>query len=196
MVFKVFTYTITTIVIGWVILTLFVEATGPEKTWSFGNRDGGVKMLIVYDPDPFYNLDEKVCLTFGEETALHGIHAEIATVAAAKELNLESFDLLVFCSNTYNWAPDWAVSGYIDNQRTLNNKPVIAITLGAGSTDRSQKKLEELITRKHGKIIDSRSLWLMRPNDESMPDKSNVEAAMLMVRRWADFLVTDISEEK
>lgn len=193
---KIFTYTIITIGIGWIVLTLFVEATGPEKTWTFGNREGTEKVLIVYDPDPFYNLDEKVCITFGEEMANHGIQANIATVAAAKELNLESFDILVFCSNTYNWAPDWAISGFIKNQPTLNSKPVIAITLGAGSTGRSQKKLEDLITRKHGKIIDSRSLWLMRPNNELVRDKANVQTAILMVRSWVVYLVKEIREGK
>jgi flavorubredoxin len=192
---KIIFFTLTFIGVGWLILTLAVEATGPDKSWAFGDQQAIEKVLVVYDPDPFYNLDEQVCRSLAEEMANQGMRVKVASVRAARDLTPESFDALVFCSNTYNWAPDWAVIGYIEDQKSLGNKPVIAITLGAGSTNISQKKLEDLIIHKQGKIIGSRSLWLMRPNDESRNTEPNVQIALSIVRSWAVTLAGKIRQK-
>jgi hypothetical protein len=57
------------VVVVWGLLTLWVEAEGPAKSQTMGNPASDTKALIVYDPDPLYNLDEKVCKTFGKTLA-------------------------------------------------------------------------------------------------------------------------------
>ena len=177
--------TLSAVVLIWVCLTWWVERVGPEKRWEIGSVAGSTDVLIVYDPDPIYNLDEQVCWSFGKALADHGAHVNVMTVAAAQNLKQTTFGLYVFCANTYNWRPDRAVSNFIREQ-TLKNKPVIAITVGSGSTESSQKILESLIKEKEADLWASRSLWLMRPNDESRMEESNVQVAVSSAYTWGE----------
>ena len=170
------------IAIAWTLLTVWVELAGPEKSWAVGDQTAQKEALIVYDPDPFYNLDEQISRSFGQALADHGLRVRIATVAAAERLT-KPVDLYVFCANTYNWRPDWALSNFIEKQ-ALDGKSVIAITLGSGSTSASQRALEKLIIEKKGKLLSSRSLWLMKPNDKSRLKESNVKVSVSMAYAW------------
>ena len=168
----------------WVSLTLWAEGKGPKKMWSQGNVTSPQKVLIVYDPDPLYNLDEQVSRSFGQALADNGMRVRVVTVKKAMELENTSYALYVFCANTYNWRPDWALSNYIDNQVSLSKKKVVAITLGSGSTEASQLALEKLIRSKGALLFDSRSLWLLKPNNESLTKESNVAISVSMAYSW------------
>jgi hypothetical protein len=183
--FKFIFFTVIIISIGWVSLTIIAERTGPEKSWTYGQEQSATKVIVVYDPDPFFNLDERVCRSFGQTLGEQGMQASVVSVAVAREIQLSSYDVYVFCANTYNWGPDLAVTNFIKEQKTLDNKPVVAIILGAGATSLSQERLEQIIVDHGGKIIDSRAVWLMRPNDESRLKESNVQVAVSKVRAWA-----------
>lgn len=163
---------------------MWVELKGPKILWQSGGAISAKTVLIVYDPDPIYNFDEQVCLSFAQGFVDRGIKVNVATVAATEDLKSQSFDAYVFCANTYNWHPDWALSKFIKNQ-SLNNKPVIAITVGSGNTSLSQEALEEIIANSHGKILASRSFWLMKPNDKKRIKEANVNVAKSMVNAWA-----------
>ncbi|EZH73978.1 hypothetical protein ATO12_13940 [Aquimarina atlantica] len=166
--------------IVWIVLTVIVDKKGPEKIAVVGSANSDQKALIVYDPDPIYNLDEKVSKSFAEGLLEKGWGSKVVTVAAAKKFEKESFDLYVFCANTYNWAPDKAIRDHIKNIDYLQRKHVVAITLGSGSTKRSQRLLEELIKQKEAILIDSRVFWLMKPNTESKTKRSNSKIAVEM----------------
>ena len=95
-----------------------------------GNPDSVKKVLIIYNPDPFYNLDEQVCTSYAKGIADMGWQSQISTVSALKNQDADSFDLYVFCANTYNWTPNWKVSNYIKTHKNLKGKNVVAVTLG------------------------------------------------------------------
>ncbi|MBC7777133.1 MAG: hypothetical protein H7246_17000 [Phycisphaerae bacterium] len=170
----------------WTLLTLWAESAGSKRSWELGKQASRRKVLIVYDPDPFYNLDEQISRSFGQALADQGMHVRVATAEAAREFKDQPFDLYVFCANTYNWRPDWVVSNFIKKQVVLENKSVVAITLGSGSTEASQKTLEELILKRKGNLLDSRSLWLTRPNDESRGEESNTKVSVSMAYAWGE----------
>jgi hypothetical protein len=132
---------------------------------------------LVYNPDLFYNLDQQVCSSFARALADHGWFAKVATVAAAEKMGNEEIDLYVFCANTYNWAPDWPTANYIKKHRRLHGKNAVAITLGGGSTTISQRRLEEMLRKQQVRLLDSRSFWLLRPNDDNNPKAPNVQVA-------------------
>lgn len=171
------------ILVVWTVLTFWAEAEGPAKSTMMGDLRSTFNVLIVYDPDPIYNLDEQVCLRFGKTLSDAGMSVKVTTVAGVSTDSLD-FDAYVFCANTYNWRPDWAVTGLIQ-KAPIENKPVIAITLGSGSTRDSQNALERLIVEQKGKLSGSKSFWLMRPNDESRMEESNVKVTLSMVEAWA-----------
>lgn len=186
---KISSTTLVIILIIWGILTLWAEAEGPVRSLELGNSTSEQKALIVYDPDPIYNLDEQVCESFGKVLAQKGLRVRIATVAAftgmaPNDPSLLDYDLYVFCANTYNWQPDWAVTSFIKNA-PIEQKSVVAITLGSGSTQAAQRALEKLIAQKKGKLIGSRSFWLLRPNDETKLEGSNVAICLDKVAVWA-----------
>lgn len=169
----------------WIILTVWVQKEGPAYRVELGNKTAVHKVLIIYDPDPFYNLDQQICESFGAILASQNHKVTIATVAATKKIDLSSYQLYVICSNTYNWDPDWAIVHFIEKDIILTNKNVIAITLGSGSTAHSQKTLEKLIKHKNGLLIDSKSFWLNKPNDETRLEESNVNIALEKIEEWA-----------
>lgn len=114
------------------------------------------------------------------------MYVRVVTVRSARALPDQSFDLCVFCANTYNWRLDWAVSNFINKQVVLKDKPVVVTTVGSGSTAAAQKALEKLIGDRGGQRLDSRSLWLLRPNDESRPEESNLKVSVSMAYAWGE----------
>lgn len=169
---------------AWTLLTVWAERTGPKRSWKVGDLTAKKRALIVYNPDPIYNLDEQVCRSFGKALADQGMYVTIATVAAAETDADQPIELYVFCANTYNFRPDWAVSDFIQKDPNLAGKDVVAITLGSGSTEASQDALETLIRNKKARLLDSRSLWLLKPNDESRILESNVAVSVSIAYDW------------
>jgi hypothetical protein len=169
----------------WGVLTLYVEQKGPERNVDLGNVNGNRNALVVFDPDPFYNLDEQVCRAFGEGLALNNFRVKVASVTTAEKLRKDDYDLFVFCANTYNWRPDWAITSFAKEViRLEEGKPVIAITLGAGSTESAEQALAKLVVNSGGKLLNSYTLWLWRPNNSQTSKYSNVEVAVSRAFEW------------
>ena len=169
----------------WVLLTLWVQRTVVDKLWELGNVTTDPSALIVFNPDPIYNLDEQICLAFGQALVKHKFRVQVTTVEAAMNLKGQP-DLFVLCANTYNWRPDRSISNFIRSYPSLVKQDVIAITLGSGSTEASQQKFERLIKERGGNLIGSKSFWLMKPNDETRMEESNVAVATGMAYQWGE----------
>ncbi len=175
---RVFVGILSFLAVLWIILTLLAQRKGGEAMHLVGLPSNPQKALVVYNPDLFYNLDEQVCNAFAKGLSEFGWQATVATVSAAEDFKDVPYDLFVFCANTYNWAPDIPTKNYIDNHSGLSGNNVVAITLGSGSTERAQRILETLLEKRGAKLIESKAYWLMRPNDESRTDESNVAVAV------------------
>ena len=169
------------ILVLWGILTLIAEMPRGEESALYGKKIARKNAVVVYDPDPFYNLEEQISKSFAEGLAQQNWLVKVATVKSAKKLE-EEFDLYVFCANTYNWAPDWAVTGYLEHLKNLDGKNAVAITVGSGSTARAARLLETKIKNTGAQLVDAREYWLMRPNDENRMDESNVDVAVDMAK--------------
>lgn len=169
----------------WMCLTLWVESSGPVKKNEFGNASAAYTALVVYDPDPIYNFDQQICESFAKGLGNNKWKVIVATVAAAKKLNQQNIDLYILCANTYNWSPDWSLCRYVETSENMENKNVVAITVGAGSTGRSQRLFEEILYRKKANVIDSKTFWFMRSNDKTSLTESNINVAINMTRAWA-----------
>lgn len=187
--------TISFLALLWLTLTLLAQHKGPEHILMLGELTNSQKALIVYNPDLFYNLDEQVCTAFAKGLSENSWFAKVTTIRTAEILENESFDLYVFCSNTYNWAPDRPTKTYIENHSNLKGKAVVAITLGSGSTKQSRHVLETLINEKEGKLIGSKEFWLMRPNNESRMEESNVTIALEMAYGFGKQVAQDMKQQ-
>lgn len=178
------------------ILTVWVEKEGPYDKWNMGNIYATKKALILYDPDPFYNLDQQVCESIASVLADNDYNVTIATVAAVNDIKTTDYQLYVFCANTYNWKPDWAITRAIEQQLTITDKNVIAVTVGAGSTEYSQKSFEKLIKAKKANLLDSKSFWIWKPNDETRTKESNVKVAVDISSLWVSKIIKNINKLK
>lgn len=175
-IFKKMIMILSGVLLFWIALTIWVEYSGGEKTSFVGNRSSSKKALIVYNPDPIYNLDEQVCEKFAEGLAGQDFYIKVATVKSANK-DLKEYDLYVFCANTYNWSPDWLINDHIRNHSKLDNKKVVTITLGSGSTKRAKRLLEQVILSKNADLLYSGAFWLLKPNDEERMAEKNTKVA-------------------
>ena len=177
-------YTLAGILVFWTVLTVWAEYSGSGEEHLYSPNTSQGQALVIYNPDPIYDLDAQICQSFAKGLAESGYTTLVSTTDWFTG-QVDSFDLVVVCANTYNWAPDWATIRFIDRTLSLDQKPVVAITLGSGSTQRSQHLLEEALNARGSQLIDSKSFWLMRPNDEARMDESNVFVANDLAHEWA-----------
>lgn len=162
----------------WAVLTLIAQREREAAPVYIGREANSRKRaLMIYNPDLFYNLDQKVCTAMAHGLAAQGWKCRVLTVADAKKVQDTSFALYVFCANTYNWAPDRPISRFIRDCSYLRGKATVAITLGSGSTQRSKHLMEQMLREKGVRIIASKTYWLMRPNEEGDTGTSNVALA-------------------
>ncbi len=176
----------------WGFLTLLAEQERHGGRWEFGSEPLAGRALIQYNPDLFYNLDHQVSRAFAEGLVEEGWRADVISTAELAGLDVEAYDLFVYCANTYNWAPDRQISQAIRSALHLKGKPAAAITLGSGSTARSKRLLEELILDQEALLIRSETYWLMKPNDESRPGVPNTQVAREKAREMGRECARDL----
>lgn len=176
-VFRIISRVLLSIGLIWGLLTIWVEQLRPAQTWEFPVQTPKGNILVLFNPDPIYNLDQQVAESFATAAQQQGWHSSIVTLAAADTIDPGRFDLFVFCANTYNWSPDRPTKKYIRKARWLEGRPVVAIIMGSGSTARSGRLLRELLQEQGAVIVQTTDLWLMRPNDESQTNRGNVSIA-------------------
>ncbi|PKL79575.1 MAG: hypothetical protein CVV25_07430 [Ignavibacteriae bacterium HGW-Ignavibacteriae-4] len=175
-------YTLSIVSIVWIGLTIWVQFSNSGDEIIIGETGGEPTVLITYNPDPIYNLDEQICIAFAKGLATNGIKSRIITTNT--EPLTEEYDIYVFCANTYNWAPDWGITSFIYNIPNLENKNCINITVGSGSTSRARTILAKSVQDRNANLMDSREFWLLKPNDENRIEESNIDVAVDMANQW------------
>ncbi|MCB0385831.1 MAG: hypothetical protein KDD43_10600, partial [Bdellovibrionales bacterium] len=148
-----------------------------DSVQVYGPENFGQSLLIAYQPDPFYPLDKRIAQAVAQDFAAREYRVIVATHGSEKFPNPENFDVVLLVANTYNWRPDWATTGWI-HKSNLKGKKVVGLTLGAGSTEWSQQALENAIRDSGAELVASKSLWLLKPNDESRMDEKNSQVAV------------------
>jgi len=180
-------YILISILSIWLLTTLWAQFGGIQREVFIGDPKAEKRALIVYNPDPFYNLDEQVAKSFAYGLYQEDFSSVISTVKKAKDLK-QDYDLYVFCANTYNFAPDWLLKRFIRTHPNLERQNVVAITLGAGATRRAKIILEGELEYKNANILASESLWLLRPNEECLPENSNIENAIQIAEEFGQYI--------
>lgn len=193
--FKILLRLLLVLLVIWLGLTIWVNLKGPSANWDYGQPGSGFRAMIVFDPDPIYDLDLQLCREFALVLASKGWFVKVMTVRYAEQMETSHPDLWVLCANTYNWQPDRSIRGFLKNTE-LADQAVVAITLGAGSTANAQNGFEKLINMAGARLIHSSAYWLLRPNDENKRRENNVEAAKAQVRRRAAQLADSLFMHK
>lgn len=179
--FKISLYVVIVLGMVWIGLTLWVQQPGEARLYQ-RNENSVRSMWIIYDPDPIYDLDRQIAEALADTWAQYPWQVNVATVAAMPD-NVSGAEVFVFIANTYNWRPDWAVTKAIDRCE-LTNKKCFAIALGAGSTEDALTHLIERLKTYGAQVLDGKSFWLLRPNDEQRMEADNVPVALDVARAW------------
>lgn len=190
---KIIITTVAVILIFWTALTIWAQYFGEQYSSEYGVK-GHKSALIVYNPDPIYDLDKQVCNSFAKGLAETGYHCKVASIRFAEQ-DTDTHDLYVFCANTYNWSPDWLICKFVKSRQDLENQKAVAITLGSGSTGRAKRRFEEKIKARNMTMIDSRTYWLMRPNDDNRMDEKNVVVANDLAVQWGKEVGNKLNRE-
>lgn len=181
------------VILFWAIATVWANYSGKQKVKFIKSEVLEKTALLVYNPDPIYNLDEQVCESFANGLMKEGFSSKIATIDYAEKDSAE-YDLYVFCANTYNWAPDWSIMNFIKTHKNLEGKNVVGIMLGSGSTQRAERILKETIEARNCNLIDCGSLWLMRPNDVNRMEENNSKVAVDLSYKWGKKIVNQLNK--
>lgn len=181
--FKISLRIFVVVLLLWGGLTLWVERerTAPVEVLAAPSAAG--RALVLYNPDPIYDLDRQVGTAFASALNDQGWEVTLASHGEISAGYDPGFDLYVFIANTYNWAPDWPTRRTIRKATWLAGRPVVAITLGSGSTSRSQRLLLASLQDRGAQVLASETNWLFRPNDASRVEISNVQVALEMAER-------------
>jgi hypothetical protein len=180
------------IALFWTGMTIWVQLDGPEFSVTYGDQNKEQKAIVIFDPDPIYNLDQQICVAAAEVLSNRGWLVEVKSVRSFKNDPKHEYDLAVYCANTYNWSPDRSVCGLIDDQ-SINTLNVAAITLGAGTTAGAHNKIKNCLTNTGHNILAETEIWLMRPNDETDHSKDNIIAAKEKAKTLANEIVSKLN---
>lgn len=168
----------------WGVLSIWVELPGSDQELRM-REDLDKRALIVYDPDPIYNLDWQVCKSFAEGLDRDAWGIDLLSVSEALKQKPQAYELYVFCTNTYNWEPDWVLRSFMENMEDLQGKSAVALIVGSGSTARAKRIMESILLKKGAVLLASEEYWLLRPNDEQRMDVPNALVAADKARELA-----------
>jgi hypothetical protein len=156
-----------------------------EADYALEHLGGGdqARALVLYHPsrDAHFSDDLSRALCDGLKEA--GLSVDRATVTRLTPGEPRGYALIAVVSNTYYWTPDIPTLRYLRRAR-FETIPVIGLIGGAGATSRSQRMLDAALRRTGGQVLETRSFWILRPNDEARLHEPNRQVAMELARQF------------
>jgi hypothetical protein len=171
------------LVIGGLAITVYVEREAAYRIEPLGGT-GPLKALVLYHPSRDAHFSDELSLSVAQGLKGLGYSVDRATMAQATPAEPKGYAFVAVVSNTYWGFPDRPTIHYLVRAR-LRGIPAIGLMCGAGSTDKSQKKLDEALRRTGASPIQTRSFWTLRPNDEKRLKEANRAVAQQMAEQFA-----------
>lgn len=158
------------------VVTLIVELEADYVHEDLG-RPGIARALVLYHPSRDARFSDDLSLAVARGFQRAGMAVGRATLTSETPERPEGYTIIAVVSNTYYWTPDLPTLRYLKRAR-LDETPVIGLMGGAGSTNRSQRVLDEALRRTGARSVETRSFWLWRPNEEARTDEPNRSVAI------------------
>ncbi len=165
---------------GLAIVTIVVESEAEYKLEAL-NSEGSARALILYQPSRDAHFSDELSLALADGFKSAGLSVARATLTRDTPGSPKEYALIAVVSNTYWWTPDLPTLHYLARAR-LDGIKVVGIIGGAGATERSQRLFEEALRKTGANVIQTRSFWLFRPNDEARTNEPNREVALQMAK--------------
>ena len=165
---------------GAAVGTVFIEREAAYTLESAGGT-GESKALILYHPSRDAHFSDDLSLAIAEGLKAAGYSVDRATLTGVTPDQPNGYRLLVVVSNTFFWTPDLPTLRYLKRAR-LNQIPTVGVIAGAGSTDRSQRMLEQSLADGGARVIAMRAFWTAKPNDAKRMTEPNRNVALQLAR--------------
>ena len=180
---RAFLYICITMSFVWGMYTIYVQWPASHFQEHYGETDAQHHALIVYHPDRIFDYDRRLCTSLAAQMTGHGWRV---TLHSVDDADLEGYDLLVFCANTHNLAPDQSTMRAIDKAEALHGQPAVAITIGADSNLSAQRSLEHALQKKGCQLLDSSPIWSWSADASKHMSETHTKAADILVRTWTE----------
>ena len=89
------------------------------------------------------------------------------TTSASAPSDLADVDLLALGVHTYWWAPDGPTRRYLARVGDLGGTPTVVLLSALGATGRAAERSADWVQRHGGRVVEVRSFFVLRPNDEA-----------------------------
>jgi flavodoxin len=163
------------------------EVVGKVEVRNPGGDTGSA--LVVYHPGRG-TFHPRVVGGFVEGLVASGWRVEVATASDQAPTELANYDLLVLGSPTYWFTPSLPIRRYLRKLGDLEGQPTVTIVTGLGAGQRSSRVLQGKVRDAHGNLVQSLTLYRMRPNDDTnySDGKQNRALAVEMAKQVAQSL--------
>ena len=164
------------------VVSIAVELEADDVQQALG-PPGRAKALVLFHPSRDARFSDDLSLAFAQGLQAGGMGVDRATLTQHAPASAQGYALVAVVSNTYYWTPDLPTLRYLGRAR-LDGVPAVGLIGGAGATGRSQRLLDEALRGSGAKVLQTRSFWLLRPNDETRMNEPNRAVALDIARRW------------
>lgn len=179
---------------GVAVVTVVVERES-RYALEHVSETGTPRALVLYHPSRDAHYSDDLSLGLAQGFAAAGFAVDRATLTAQTPSRPEGYAVIGVVSNTYFWTPDRPTTRYLRRAR-LQGIPAVGIMGGAGATGRSERMLGEAISAAGAQLLQTRSLWLLRPNDEARMNEPNRRVAVEQARQLGLDLGTRIRSQQ
>jgi len=170
------------LLLGAIGITVYVEVPSDYKLEVL-STDGQAKALVLYHPSRDAHFSDELSLAVADGLKAAGLSVDRATLNGDTPASPQGYALVAVVSNTFWFTPDLPTLRYLARTR-MEGQPVIGLIGGAGSTDRSQRMLDDALRQAEAKVIQTRSFWISRPNDEKRMSEPNRQVALDMAKQF------------
>lgn len=167
---------------GLAVVTGVVETEAGYKHEVLGG-EGKIKALVLFHPSRDAHFSEDLSLALADGLKAAGFSVHRATLTRDTPGAPKDYALVAVVCNTFWWTPDLPTLRYLARAR-LDGIQAIGLIGGAGSTDRSQRMLDEALRKTGANVIRTRSFWISRPNDETRMNEPNRQVALQMAKQF------------
>jgi flavorubredoxin len=170
------------LLLGLVVITFVVESEAEYKLETLSG-EGNARALILFHPSRDAHFSDELSLALADGLKSAGFSVQRATLTHNTPDAPKEYALIAVVSNTYWWTPDLPTLRYLAHAK-LNDAHTIGLIGGTGATGRSQRMLEEALRKTGANVLQTRTYWLFRPNDEARMTEPNREVAQQLAKQF------------
>jgi tRNA-binding EMAP/Myf-like protein len=170
------------LLVGGIGITFYVERESEPKRESI-SRNGEARAPVLYHPSRDAGFSDEISLATAQGLKDAGFAVDRETTTSSTPAKPQGYTVIAVVANTFWFQPDRPTLRYLARAR-LDGVKAIGLICGAGSTDRSERLLSEALKKTGANLVETRSYWISRPNDETRIEAQNRDVAIEKARAF------------